>query len=115
MDSIAVIKLYHDARQTLDAYLGRELSDRILGDMLRKYQMLLNDAEMMEIVEIGGVEVSPFSNREAEPELDGLLTRRLNQLAKHPKAENQLTRACMESDKRRRSGMRPELIGWRLK
>ena len=114
MDSIVVLKLYRDARQTLDTYLARDLADRILGDMLRKYHMLLTDDELLHMVEIGEVEIAPYWASD-DIELNQMWMNRLNGLAQsNAKVISRIAKLNEESDRRERNGQPRLLIGWRL-
>ncbi|MDD3410296.1 MAG: hypothetical protein PHY12_05765 [Eubacteriales bacterium] len=117
MDSIAVLKLYRDARQTLDTYLARDLADRILGDMLRKYHMLLSDDELMSMIEVGEVEILNRPTTDSgNTDLDALWFQRLYHLAAHnAKAMAQIAEIRQRNDEHYYSGKPAKLMDWKLK
>ena len=51
MDSQAIKELWSNTRTATERYLNRECTDRILGELLINYHILLTDAELLQLVE----------------------------------------------------------------
>lgn len=120
MEEFTIKALFDDIRNIVGCYLNKSRTDEIIGGLLKKYHILMKDAELLSLVEVREVEINvgigygfcPPPHRHERPR--DLFQERLNRLA----VEGKKTSLTIEelNDRRHHHGMdQYRAISWTLK
>lgn len=119
MEEFTIKALVDDIRKGIGFYLNKSRTDEIIGELLKKYHILMTDAELLSLVEVREVETNVgirhgycLPHRHERPR--DLFLERLNRLAVEDK-KTSLTIEELNDRRHHHSVDKYKAISWALK
>ena len=120
MEEFTIKALFDDIRNSVGVYLNKSRTDEIIGGLLKKYHILMTDAELLSLVEVREVETNAgighsfcLPPHQHERPRD-LFQERLNRLAVEDK-KTSLTIEELNDRRHHHSTDKYKAISWALK